>query len=105
MFITLLNPLQVADPISVGRVVEVLAAMADHHLAQVCVPAEVQAQGAVLGVLGTDLEVLPHLHGLAAIGEGAGTPGLRVALDRLRFPGRIAVGPEHLAGHHVRCTV
>ena len=83
---------------SVIRVVEVLTAMADHHLRKVGVPAEVNTESAVFGVLGSDLEVLPHFNGLPSVAEYAFTPRLGVAFNGLRFPGRIVAASKHLTG-------
>ena len=46
---------------SVVGVVEMPAAVADHHLGELLIPAEMNPQGSGLGILGADLEVLPHL--------------------------------------------
>ena len=46
---------------SVVGVVEMPAAMADHHLGEVLIPADMNPQGSAFGILGTDLEVLPQL--------------------------------------------
>jgi hypothetical protein len=44
----------------VVRTVQVLAAVADHHLLEIVIPVEVHPQGVVHRVLHPDLELLPH---------------------------------------------
>ena len=78
-----------------------LAAMADHHSAKLGIPAEMNTQRAVFGILGANLEVLPHLDGLAVVGERACPTCLRVPLNRLGLAGCIAVSPKDLPRHHV----
>ena len=83
-------------------VVEVPAAVADHHLAEFLIPAEMNPQGSAFRIFGTDLEVLPHLHAPAVITERALPSGLGVAFDRLGFPGGIVATPEDLTGETIR---
>ena len=56
--------------------------MADHHLAKVAVPAEMNAHGSIFRILSTDLEVLPHLRSLAVVRKSALSLGLSIAFDR-----------------------
>jgi len=56
--------------------------MADHHLAKVAVPAEMNANGSVFRILSPDLEVLPHLRSLAVLRKSALSLGLSIAFDR-----------------------
>ena len=58
------------------------AAMADHHLAKVAIPAEMNANGPVFRILSANLEVLPHLRSLAVVRKSTLSLGLSIAFDR-----------------------
>ena len=57
-------------------------AMADHHLAKVAIPAEMNAHGSIFRILSPDLEVLPHLRSLAVVRKSALSLSLSIAFDR-----------------------
>ena len=56
--------------------------MADHHLAKVAIPAEMNAYGSIFRILGADLEVLPHLCSFAVVRKSALSLSLNITFDR-----------------------
>ena len=57
------------------------AAMADHHLANVAIPAEMNAHGSIFIILSADLEVLSHLRSLAVVRKSALSISLSITFD------------------------